>query len=139
MHSGNGPHDEMDRLALSFFVAALDDAGMPDDPRLRATLTEYFDRGIARAQPHLRDRGRRAGRSADVALVVGRTCRVARVRTWSGSRVTVPPSIVNSEPVANDDSSLARNTTNDATSSGWPGRPSGIGIMSPASRRWPAC
>ena len=47
MHSGNGPHDEMDRLALGFFVAALDDAGIPDDPRLRATLTEYFDRGIA--------------------------------------------------------------------------------------------
>ena len=47
MHSGNGPHDEMDRLALSFFVAALDDAGISGDPRLRATLTDYFDRGIA--------------------------------------------------------------------------------------------
>ena len=47
MHSGNGPHDEMDQLALSFFVAALDDADFPDDPELRATLTDYFDRGIA--------------------------------------------------------------------------------------------
>ena len=47
MHSGNGPHDEMDRLALHCFVAALDDADIPDDPRLRATLADYFDRGIA--------------------------------------------------------------------------------------------
>ena len=47
MHSGNGPHDEMDRRALDCFVAALDDAGIPDDPRLRATLTAYFNRGIA--------------------------------------------------------------------------------------------
>lgn len=47
MHSGNGPHDEMDRRALDCFVAALDDADIPDDPRLRAALTDYFDRGIA--------------------------------------------------------------------------------------------
>lgn len=47
MHSGNGPHDEMDRRALACFVAALDDAGIPDDPRLRSTLTDYFERGIA--------------------------------------------------------------------------------------------
>ena len=47
MHSGNGPHDEMDRLALACFVAALDDAGIPDDPRLRSTLTDYFAWGIA--------------------------------------------------------------------------------------------
>jgi len=47
MHSGNGPHDEMDRRALACFVAALDDAGIPDDPRLRSTLTDYFAWGIA--------------------------------------------------------------------------------------------
>jgi len=46
MHSGNGPHDEMDRLALAAFVAAMDDAGLPDDPRLRAALTDYFAWGI---------------------------------------------------------------------------------------------
>lgn len=46
MHSGNGPHEEMDRLALACFVAALDDAGIPDDPRLRSTLTDYFARGV---------------------------------------------------------------------------------------------
>ena len=47
MHSGNGPHDDMDQRALAAFVAAMDDAGLPDDPRLRAALTDYFDRGIA--------------------------------------------------------------------------------------------
>ena len=46
MHSGNGPHDEMDRRALQAFVLALDDAGLPDDPRLRRTLTDYFAWGI---------------------------------------------------------------------------------------------
>jgi len=47
MHSGNGPHDEMDRRALAAFVAAMDDAGLPDDPRLRGALTDYFAWGIA--------------------------------------------------------------------------------------------
>jgi len=47
MHSGNGPHDDMDRRALDCFVAALDDAGLPDDPALRSALTAYFTWGIA--------------------------------------------------------------------------------------------
>ena len=42
MHSGNGPHEEMDRRALAAFVAAMDDAGLPDDETLRATLAHYF-------------------------------------------------------------------------------------------------
>jgi hemoglobin len=42
MHSGNGPHDEMDRRALDCFVHALDDAGLPVDPALRSSLTDYF-------------------------------------------------------------------------------------------------
>ena len=46
LHSGNGPHEEMDRLALEAFVLALDDAGLPDDPRLRQVLTDYFAWGI---------------------------------------------------------------------------------------------
>ena len=46
LHSGNGPHEEMDRRALAAFVLALDDAGVPDDERLRRTLTEYFAWGI---------------------------------------------------------------------------------------------
>jgi hemoglobin len=46
LHSGNGEHAEMDRLALEFFVLALDDAGLPDDQDLRAALTAYFAWGI---------------------------------------------------------------------------------------------
>jgi hemoglobin len=51
LHSGNGPHEEMDRRALEAFVLALDDAGMPDTElpdgkRLRQVLTDYFAWGI---------------------------------------------------------------------------------------------
>ena len=42
LHSGNGEHREMDERALACFAQALDDAGLPDDPRLRATLKAYF-------------------------------------------------------------------------------------------------
>src|SRR5438093_7022700 len=37
MHSGNGEHQEMDERAQTCFAQALDDAGLPDDPRLRST------------------------------------------------------------------------------------------------------
>ena len=46
LHSGNGPHEEMDRRALEAFVLALDDAELPADPRLRQVLTDYFAWGI---------------------------------------------------------------------------------------------
>jgi hemoglobin len=46
MHSGNGPHDEMDELALAAFVAAMTDADLPADPELREALTEYFEWAI---------------------------------------------------------------------------------------------
>jgi len=46
LHSGNGPHEEMDRRALEAFVLALDDAVLPDDLRLRQVLTDYFAWGI---------------------------------------------------------------------------------------------
>jgi hemoglobin len=42
MHSGNGEHAEMDERAQTCFALALDDAGLPDDRRLRATLKAYF-------------------------------------------------------------------------------------------------
>jgi hemoglobin len=42
MHSGNGEHVEMDERAQVCFAQALDDAGLPDDPRLKATLKGYF-------------------------------------------------------------------------------------------------
>ena len=42
MHSGNGEHLEMDERAQTCFAQALDDAGLPGDPRLRSTLEAYF-------------------------------------------------------------------------------------------------
>jgi hemoglobin len=42
MHSGNGEHGEMDARAQVCFAQALDDAAIPNDPRLRATLKSYF-------------------------------------------------------------------------------------------------
>jgi hemoglobin len=42
MHSGDGEHPEMDAAAVTCFVAALDDARMPDDEGLRSALTDWF-------------------------------------------------------------------------------------------------
>ncbi len=41
MHSGNGPHGEMDRRAVACFDDALDDAGFVSQP-LRQVLHDYF-------------------------------------------------------------------------------------------------
>ena len=41
MHSGNGPHEDMDRRAISCFDQALADVGLAHD-RLRQALHEYF-------------------------------------------------------------------------------------------------
>ena len=40
MHSGNGPHEEMDRRAIACFDQAMDDIGL-DEP-LRQVLHDYF-------------------------------------------------------------------------------------------------
>ena len=42
MHSGNGPHEQMDGRAVAAFVLALDDVGIPADRELRATLVAWF-------------------------------------------------------------------------------------------------
>ena len=42
MHSGNGPHDEMDRRAIACFDQALVDVGLADAPALRQVLHDYF-------------------------------------------------------------------------------------------------
>ena len=42
MHSGNGPHEEMDRRAIVCFDQALADAGLADDDRVRQVLHDYF-------------------------------------------------------------------------------------------------
>jgi len=41
MHSGNGPHEEMDRRAIECFDLAMDDVGLVD-PLLRQVLHDYF-------------------------------------------------------------------------------------------------
>jgi hemoglobin len=41
MHSGNGPHEEMDRRAIACFDQALADAGLTDEP-LHRVLHDYF-------------------------------------------------------------------------------------------------
>ncbi len=54
LHSGNGEHVEMDERAQVCFVRALDDAGLPEDERLRTTLEAYFRwaTGLMAAYPH---------------------------------------------------------------------------------------
>jgi hemoglobin len=42
MHSGNGPHSEMDRRAIACFDQALADVGLASDDRLRQVLSDYF-------------------------------------------------------------------------------------------------
>src|SRR3954451_11792465 len=42
VHTGNGPHEQMDGRAVAAFVFALDDAGIPTDPRLRFELIAWF-------------------------------------------------------------------------------------------------
>jgi hemoglobin len=42
MHSGNGPHEEMNRRAIACFDQALADAGLAGDERLRRVLHDYF-------------------------------------------------------------------------------------------------
>jgi hemoglobin len=41
MHSGNGPHEEMDRRAIACFDQALTDVGLTEEP-LRQVLHDYF-------------------------------------------------------------------------------------------------
>lgn len=42
MHSGNGPHEQMDGRAVAAFAAALDDVGIPMEPALRFELIAWF-------------------------------------------------------------------------------------------------
>jgi hemoglobin len=42
IHSGNGPHEDMDRRAIACFDQALADAELDGDKRLRDVLHDYF-------------------------------------------------------------------------------------------------
>lgn len=43
MHSGNGDLSDLNRRFVACFVAAADDAGLPDDPAFRAALRAYME------------------------------------------------------------------------------------------------
>jgi hemoglobin len=43
IHSGDGPHEEMDRRAIACFDQALVDVGLSGDDRLRKVLHDYFE------------------------------------------------------------------------------------------------
>ncbi len=42
LHSGNGPHEEMDQRAIACFDRALTDVGLAADDRVRRALLGYF-------------------------------------------------------------------------------------------------
>jgi hemoglobin len=42
MHSGNGPHEDMDRHAIACFDRALDDVGLPGSDPVRGVLHDWF-------------------------------------------------------------------------------------------------
>ena len=42
IHSGNGPHEEMDRRAIACFERALDDVGLSAADPVRQVLLDYF-------------------------------------------------------------------------------------------------
>jgi hemoglobin len=42
MHSGNGPHEEMDQRAIACFASALSDVGVDAEDPVRKVLHDYF-------------------------------------------------------------------------------------------------
>lgn len=42
LHSGHGPHEDMDRRAIAYFDEALNDVGFGADDRMHQVLHEYF-------------------------------------------------------------------------------------------------
>jgi hemoglobin len=42
IHSGNGPHEEMDRRAIACFDQAMTDVGLAEDEPVTAVLHDYF-------------------------------------------------------------------------------------------------
>ena len=52
LHAGNGEHHELDERAIACFDAALEDTGLAEDERLRATLSAYFRWGTVLMAAH---------------------------------------------------------------------------------------
>ena len=56
LHSGNGPHDEMDLRAIACFDQALADTGLAADDRLRQVLHDYFSWATTTTMSRYHDR-----------------------------------------------------------------------------------
>jgi hemoglobin len=52
MHAGNGDMSDLARRFVDCFVAAMDDAGLPADPELRAALRAYMEWATAELNSH---------------------------------------------------------------------------------------
>ena len=73
LHSGNGPHEEMDRRAIACFDQALTDVELTEATRSAAVLHDYFAWATTTSLgPLSRVCGRRAGWPASSPLVLGR-------------------------------------------------------------------
>jgi hemoglobin len=46
LHAGNGDMSDLGERFVACFVAALDDAGLPDDPRFRTALEAYMRHAV---------------------------------------------------------------------------------------------
>jgi hemoglobin len=76
MHSGNGPHREMDRRAIACFDQALVDVGLASDDRLRQVLHDYFAWTTLSTMARYHRSAQKMSRSAaHPAVVAGRSCR----------------------------------------------------------------
>ena len=52
MHAGNGDMTDLGRRFVACFVAAADDAGLPEDPELRSALRDYMTWAVADVLDH---------------------------------------------------------------------------------------
>jgi hemoglobin len=55
MHSGNGPHEEMDCRAIICFDQAMADLGLADDDPVRQVLHDYFTWATTTTMSHYHD------------------------------------------------------------------------------------
>ena len=94
MHSGNGPHEEMDLRAIERFDHALADVGLADDEQLFHVLHDYF----AWATTTTMSRYDGSGRPADLEVIVRSSLVVGGSRTRG--QTSTPPSRPPSTTVA---------------------------------------
>ena len=107
MHSGNGPHDEMDQRAIACFDQALVDVGLATTSALRQVLHDYFAWATTTTMSRYHDSADDVPGAADPALVVGRArlgtspatgAQHDGMRTDEHDRVTAPGSWSASPP-----------------------------------------